>query len=311
MDAENLSHLNGCYNGPINNPDMAFNYVATTSANIVSSEFISHLLQVLFTGLPPPDPYILKALTHDPHCFLSRFPNSASAVVFDSFGLSHDERNNSHSRRISTTVMRIFSPIRKKSRRLRKMSAQQTHPRIFRPSTTSLPAKMMQMTVDPGARDEHRWSMLQLAMDGTNPPPPAPSQSHQPPIVPSVITSTSEESKKTKETLDTPSGVTETVENTYVASGVSVNQETASPPVQSPVVQRPSTPTIFIDENQIVELKKNVQRLEAAIQKIESRKTGECLYACSVHVFLFPKTFSPFMRFKLLLKMSSSSKRFL
>ncbi|KAM3185801.1 hypothetical protein ACTXT7_005661 [Hymenolepis weldensis] len=275
MDVENLSHLNGYYNGPINNPEMAFNDIAATSANTVSSEFISYLLQVLFTGLPPPDPLVLKALTHDPHCFLSHFPNSASAVVFDSLGLSNDERNNSHSRRISTTVMRIFSPIRKKSRRLRKISTQQSHTRIFRPSTTSLPAKMMQMTVDPGARDEHRWSMLQLAMDGTNPPPPAPSQSHQPLIVPSVITSTSEASKRTKETLDTPSGVTETVENAYAVSGVSVNQGTASPLVQSsPVVQRPSTPTVFIDETQIVELKKNVQRLEAAIQKIELRKTG-------------------------------------
>nr|CUU98366.1 hypothetical transcript [Hymenolepis microstoma] len=269
----NHSHINNAYNGPINNIELPFNGVAATSANTTSSEFIFHLLQVLFTGLPPPDPMILEALTHDPHFFLSLLPNSASAVGFDHPGLSNDERNNPHSRRISTTVMRIFSPMRKKSRRLRKMSPQQTRTRLFRPSTTSLPSQMIQMTGDFGTRHDHWWSMLQLARDTSNPPGP---QSSQPTRGSPIIISTSEESKRTKETLDTSPGMTETAESASVASdGASINQEIASIPAQPSPLQISSNPDALTDEAQIAKLKQNAQRLEAAIRNIESRKSSE------------------------------------
>ncbi|VDN98998.1 unnamed protein product [Rodentolepis nana] len=272
----NHSHFNNAYlNGPISNVELPFHGVAATSVNTTSSEFMCHLIQVLYTGLPPPDPMILEALTHNPHFFLSLWPNSASVVGFDPPGLSNDERRKPHSRRISSTVMRIFSPMRKKSRRLRKLSHQQTRTRSFRPSTTSLPAQiMMPMSGDVGTRHDYWWSMLQLARDITN--PPVPFQTSQPTRGSPAIVSISDESKRTKDTLDTSPAMTETADNTSLASdGVSLNQEIASVPSQSSPVPTLSTPDALTDEAQIAKLKQNAQRIEAAIRNIESRKSSE------------------------------------
>lgn len=287
----NIGVGNVAYNEPYRLPELSFNHVAVTSPNTPSSEFISYVLKVLFTGLPTPDPQVIKALTHDPHCFLSNLSNSNSNGMFlDPLGLpsSADERAPlSHSGRISTTVMRLFSPMRKKSRRLRKISAQQTC-RILRPSTASLPAQMFLLNAESGAPRDGNWSsMLQLAMDVANQPPTIQSQSSQHSADrPSV----NEESNRIKETGE--SGVTEVFDNakeeasfealeepsgTLEVTSVSTIQPPppTTPQSSSSTVQAPQTPTPALDEAQLATLKKNVQRLEAAIKNIKQRKSGE------------------------------------
>ncbi|KAM7537704.1 hypothetical protein Aperf_G00000063788 [Anoplocephala perfoliata] len=274
IDAKNLSNSIGEFNGTINNFEQLLHGVEATPATISSPEFISHLLQVLFTGLSPPDPVVVKALTHDPLCFfLSCLPNSAPTTVIDPLGFSLEcgKRNISRDtpRRFSNTVMRLFSPLRKKSRRLyfpNRPTSSQQRTRVFRPSTVSLPAQMVRIAVDPGTRGEHWWSIVQLAAET---PTRSSSQPSRPPIVPPPAASSPKEPEafqKSTRVAESALGVIGMGENVPVPSeGISTTVEA--------IPSHSSSPVVATDEVQIGRLKKNVQRLEAAIRNIESRKT--------------------------------------
>lgn len=179
------------------------------------------------------------------------------------FSLECGKRNTSRDprRRVSNTVMRLFSPLRKKSRRLyRQNRPSQQRTRIFRPSTVSLPAQMVRIAVDPGTRAEHWFSMVQLAAEATSPPPIVPS--------PAVsLPKDSEESQKITKEAEIALGMAEMGENvSVVPEGVSTTVETLPQ----------STPPSVAETNevQIGRLKREEQRLEAAIRNIESRQTG-------------------------------------
>ncbi|KAH9282918.1 hypothetical protein ECG_03923 [Echinococcus granulosus] len=240
---ENLSSI-GDSNVPLSSHELAFSAAAATAATTSSSDFVRHLLSVLFAGMTPPDPMFVKALVNDPPFgIFSRLPTVA-ATVGDPMGLGLAfEYNLNHraSRGISSTVRsgleRLFSPIRKKSRRR------------FRPSTASLPAQMLIMTADCTARDEHWLSMVQLAAESSaqssQPAPPPPTSD-----VGGTERTASEDSK------------TAEAEVTVEESGTDV-----------PPALAPTKASVVKDEVQIGRLRKEEQRLEADIRNVESCKS--------------------------------------
>ncbi|VDK39003.1 unnamed protein product [Taenia asiatica] len=238
MDGENFS-LVGESNVPLGSYELAFS--TATAATTSSSDFLRHLLSVLFARMTPPEPAFVNALVNNPPFgFFSRLPTTT--VDPTTLGLAFEYNlNHRSSRGISSTVRsgfeRLFSPMRKKSRRR------------FRPSTASLPAQMMIMTVDCATRDEHWLSMVQLAAESSaqsSHPPPPPATSN----VESTERTTSEDPK------------TAEAEVTVEESGTDV-----------PSVPAPTTTAVVKDELQIGRLRKEEQRLEADIRNIESRKS--------------------------------------
>ncbi|KAL5971203.1 hypothetical protein TSMEX_001062 [Taenia solium] len=241
MDGENFSFI-GESNVPLGSYELAFS--TATAATTSSSDFLRHLLSILFARMTPPEPAFVKALVNNPPFgFFSRLPTTTATVVDPTtLGLAFEYNlNHRSSRGISSTVRsgfeRLFSPMRKKSRRR------------FRPSTASLPAQMMIMTADCATRDEHWLSMVQLAAESSaqsSHPPPPPATSN----VGSTERTTSENPKT--------AGAEVTVEE----SGTDV-----------PSVPAPPTVAVVKDELQIGRLRKEEQRLEADIRNIESRKS--------------------------------------
>lgn len=244
MDGENFSFI-GASNVPLGSYELAFS--TATAATTSSSDFVRHLLSVLFAGMTPPEPIFVKALVNNPPFgFFSHLPTAtATAVDPMTFGLAFEYNlNHRSSRGISSTVRsgleRLFSPIRKKSRRR------------FRPSTASLPAQMMVMTSDCAIRDEHWLSMVQLAAESS-------AQSSQPPLPPATSNVGS-----TERTTSDDSKTAE-AEVTVGESATDVPSAPAPAPIAAAVVK---------DEVQIGRLRREEQLLEADIRNIESCKSG-------------------------------------
>ncbi|KAL5110338.1 hypothetical protein TcWFU_005034 [Taenia crassiceps] len=238
MDGENFFSI-GDSNVPLGSHELALS--TATAATTSSSNFVHHLLSVLFAGMTPPEPIFVKALVNNPPFgFFSRFPTATAAVVDPiTLGLAFEYNlNHRSSRGISSTVRsgleRLFSPMRKKSRQR------------FRPSTASLPAQMVVMTADCATRDEHWLSMVQLAAESPAQPPPSPATSN----VGTTERTASEDSK---------------------TAGTEVPVEESGTDVQP--VPAPTTNAIVEDKVQIGRLRKEEQRLEADIRNIESRKS--------------------------------------
>ncbi|VDM31256.1 unnamed protein product [Hydatigera taeniaeformis] len=246
MDGENLSSL-GETNVHLGSYDLTLS--TATAATTPSADFVSHLLSVLFAGMTPPEPMFVKALINNPPFgFFSRLSNGTSTVVDPmALGLAFEYNlNHRSSRGISSTVRsgleRLFSPMRKKTRRR------------FRPSTASLPAQMMVMA-DCATRDEHWLSMVQLAAESSaQPSHPPPSSPPPPPPTSNVrsIEGTASEDSRT-------AGAEATVEE--------LGADASSVPAAM-------TAAVVKDEVQIGRLRKEEQRLEADIRNIESCKSG-------------------------------------
>ncbi|VDD80402.1 unnamed protein product [Mesocestoides corti] len=209
-------------------------------ASVSSSEFVRQLISVLFTGLTKPEPLFIEALVNDPpYGFFSRRPSSIENQCSDSRG----ERRKS---RLSTTVrtgfVRLFSPIRKKSRRRR-----------FRPSTVSLPA---QMVSDSTSRGEHWWSMVQLADSVASRP-----------------TNDMENGESAARTSSTERRLSEP--KPPALSPTPQSKETIVAPARGrPLVPTGGHATVAVkDETNIERLRKDAERLEAAIRNIRSRKS--------------------------------------